>query len=56
MEKIYVSVAEACTVLSVGRTYMYKMIAAGTVDSIKLGKRRLITVASLQGLTASHSA
>lgn len=53
MEKMYVSVREACATLSVGRSHLYEMMNAGTVESIKLGKRRLITVASLKSLAAA---
>jgi len=34
MEKMYVSVREACATLSVGRSHLYELMNAGTVESI----------------------
>jgi excisionase family DNA binding protein len=36
------SVPEAARLLGVGRTYMFRLIASGEVESIKLGKLRKI--------------
>jgi excisionase family DNA binding protein len=35
-------VAEAASLLGVGRTYMFRLIATGEVESIKVGKLRKI--------------
>lgn len=35
---------------AIGRTTMHRLIADGTIRSVKLGKRRLISVASLREL------
>jgi len=40
--RLLYSVAEAASLLGVGRTYMFRLIAAGEVESIKVGKLRKI--------------
>lgn len=44
------SVAEACKVSSIGRTYLYHLINEGTLEVRKVGKRTLITARSLRAL------
>ena len=34
----------------IGKTNLYAMLAAGDLESVKLGKRRLIRVSSIQAL------
>jgi len=50
MDRLYVSVAEACRLVGLGRTTMYELIGAGRIESITIGRRRLINSASLQSL------
>ena len=40
--RLLYSVAEAASLLGVGRTYMFRLIATGQVESIKVGKLRKI--------------
>jgi excisionase family DNA binding protein len=40
--RLLYSVAEAARLLGVGRTYMFRLIAAGEIESIKVGKLRKI--------------
>ena len=40
--RLLYSVAEAASLLGVGRTYMFRLIATGEVESIKVGKLRKI--------------
>ena len=42
-----ISIPQAAQALSVGRTTIYEEIRAGRLESIKLGKRRLVPVAAL---------
>jgi len=49
-EVIMVSIKDACTFLSVGRTTMYKLMNEGRVGFVKLGKRTLIPKAELHSL------
>lgn len=44
------SIKEACRVSSLGRTRVYQLIAAGRLETRKLGRRTLIPAASLRAL------
>jgi excisionase family DNA binding protein len=41
------TVAEACDAIGLGRTKLYELIAGGEVDTITIGRRRLVRVGSL---------
>lgn len=43
-------VGEFCRISGIGRTRVYELIAAGELDSITLGKRRLIVLDSFRRL------
>jgi excisionase family DNA binding protein len=49
-DPICVRVNDAARMIGVGRTKLYKLIAAGEVETVKLGKATRITTASLQNL------
>jgi excisionase family DNA binding protein len=40
--KLLYSVDEAAELLGIGRTYTFRLVAAGEIDSLKIGKRRMI--------------
>jgi excisionase family DNA binding protein len=46
-QQITCSPAQACALLSVGKTVLYAMLGDGSIRSIKHGRTRLIIVASL---------
>jgi excisionase family DNA binding protein len=50
MEKLLVSITDAAKALSLGRTSVYELIRAGELETRKMGRRRLITAASLRRL------
>ena len=50
MQSITVSVTEASQALSLGRTSIYNLINKGSLETIKVGRRRLIKTASIQRL------
>lgn len=43
-----VAPAEAARIMGVGRTTIYEAIGAGVLKSVKIGKRRLITIEALR--------
>lgn len=47
---IAVSIADACRIAGVGKTTVYELVNANKLESIKLGRRRLIKFASLEAL------
>lgn len=50
VEPICIKVNDAASMIGVGRTKLYELIAAGDVEAIKLGKSTRITTASLHKL------
>lgn len=50
MEILLVSIPDAATALSVGRTTIYELMRSGQLDTRKMGRRRLITAESLRQL------
>ena len=53
MEPVTVTVADACKSIGVGRTVLYKLLADHKLDSITIGRRRLITTESIRRLGAA---
>ena len=49
---LLISVPAAARLLSIGRNAAYDLIAAGTLPSIKLGRRRLVSVIALEAWIA----
>jgi excisionase family DNA binding protein len=51
------SIGEACFAAGFGRTKLYELIDAGTIETTKVGRRRLVRVPSLLAFlnhNASH--
>lgn len=53
---VAVSPAQAASLLSIGRTNLYTLIAAGDIQPVKLGRRTLIPVQQLHDLIARKQA
>ena len=51
--KLAYSIPEAATAISIGRSKLYELIAEGRVETRKIGKRTLVSVASLDEYLAS---
>ena len=49
-----VAPAEAARLTGLGRTTIYEAIGAGALKSVKIGKRRLITIESLRAWLLAH--
>lgn len=53
-QPILVGINEACRLLGgIGRTNLYALLSSGQLESVKLGKRRLVRVASLHALISA---
>jgi len=50
MERITTSVADARKALGIGNTKIYELINSGQLDTIRIGRRRLIKIASIERL------
>lgn len=44
------TVEEAAEMLSIGRTKTYRLIAAGQIRTIRIGRRRLVPISELEAL------
>ena len=47
-ERLAVSPAEAARITGIGRTTLYAALGSGALRSLKIGKRRLITIEALK--------
>jgi excisionase family DNA binding protein len=45
-----VSIDETCRLTGIGRSKLYQLIADGTLPSLKIGKRRLVRLATVRRL------
>jgi excisionase family DNA binding protein len=52
-ERLAVSPADAARLTGVGRTKLYEAIGSGALRSLKIGKRRLITIEALRDWLAA---
>lgn len=50
MEPLAISIKETTKVLGVGRTTVYAFISAGRLHTLKLGRRTLVSTASIRQL------
>jgi len=50
MEALLVSITDTAKALNLGRTSVYSLIDEGKLDTLKMGRRRLVTVASIKRL------
>lgn len=50
MERIALSIAETCDLLSLGRTKVYELINEGRLTTFKIGRRTLVRAQSVYAL------
>jgi excisionase family DNA binding protein len=53
--KLLLSVPEACEMLGLSRSSIYALMRMGSLESISIGRRRLIPVAAVDALIAAVS-
>ncbi len=54
MNRTCITPEEAAQTLGVGRTFLYSLLASGRIESIKLGRRRLIPTEALDRFVADE--
>lgn len=54
--RLAVSPAEAARLTGIGRTTLYEALGSGALRSLKIGKRRLITIEALKAWLAAAEA
>lgn len=47
-EPLTVTVKDALAIIGIGRTSFYQLVAAGQITTVKIGRRRLVHMASLK--------
>lgn len=55
LEPLTVRIAVAVQLTGIGRSKLYELIAAGEIDTVKVGASTLVTVASLRRLIQKRS-
>ncbi len=50
MEAVLISITDAARMLGIGRTKTYDLIAEGLLETVSIGSRRLVKVASITAL------
>lgn len=55
MENILVSIPDAGRMLSVGRSTLYRLIADGKLETVKIGRRTLVRIASVRALAGEST-
>lgn len=50
MDNVLTSIPEAGKMLSVGRSTLYRLIAEGKLETVKIGRRTLIRITSIRSL------
>lgn len=53
MQPEAVSMADAAKMIGLGMTKTYELVNAGTLQSVKIGRRRLVRVESIRQLVAA---
>lgn len=50
MDTLLASIPDACRALSVGRSKFYDLVSEGRIETVRIGRRRLVRIASLHAL------
>jgi excisionase family DNA binding protein len=50
VEPLVYTIPDACKLLSIARSSVYRLLDSGKLGSVTIGKRRLITAASIRAL------
>ncbi len=56
MEAILISIPDAGKALGLGRSKTYDLIGEGRLETVTIGRRRLVTVASVKALAGQVAA
>lgn len=54
MDPIFISITDTAKALNLGRTSIYELINTGQLDTLKMGRRRLVSVASIKQLAGKQ--
>jgi excisionase family DNA binding protein len=51
-DRLAYSVEEAADLLGIGRTYMFRLVSSGQIESFKIGRRRKVSLDALNAFLA----
>lgn len=54
-EKLLYSIAESATILSVSEPTIHRRVADGTLPTIRIGRRRLVSRSTLEAIAAGRN-
>lgn len=54
-QKLTCSIKDAGEILGLGRTTIYGLMQAGALETFSIGRRRLVTIASIKSLVESKT-
>ncbi len=54
MQRACLTAEETARILGIGRTFVYELLASGRLESLKLGRRRLVPVDAIERLIAEE--
>lgn len=52
MERIFASIRETGSALGLGRSTIYRMINEGQLETVKMGSRTLVRIASIEAVAS----
>ena len=52
MERLFMSINETREMLGISRTTIYRLIETGTLDTVRIGRRRLVGLSSVEALAS----
>jgi len=56
MESLLISIPDAARALGLGRSKLYELIAEGRLETVSIGRRRLVRVESVRVLALGEAA
>jgi excisionase family DNA binding protein len=56
VERLLISIPDAAVVLGLGRSKIYELMAQGRLESVSIGRRRLIRAGSIRALALGQAA
>lgn len=54
MQAYTLTISSAAGAIGIGRTKLYELINSGELDVVKIGRRTLVTTASIERLLGDH--
>ena len=55
-EPLVASISDTCQLIGVKRSTIYRLINSGELETIKIGRRTLVVIASARGLISARQA